>query len=689
MKVGTVVETGRVKTLCRMCNSRCSITVHIRDGVITEITPAEGNPVNNGRICPRGKSAADFFYHPERICRPLKRRPDGSFEEISRDRALDEIAAKMTELKDRHGARAVGVWKGEGVGFQQQEGYVRRFIKAFGSPNYFSNDSVCFNGRFLGHALVTGFWNPYPVFSSARLIVLLGTNPPVCHPPFMAEFADARAKGARLVVIDPRLNPIGCRADVFAQPRPGADAALIWGLINLVIESGGYDSEFIKRYTVGFEKVATYARRFTPGYVERETGILAEATLKIADLIRECRPHISFYSGAGLEHHQNGVDNIRTAAILACLCGGIDIDCGLAWPEKIPLSDLTLRDRGAPDPGEPIGADRFPAFFRFTREGHSLTAVDYMLGRGEYPLKGLIVMAANPAVTNPNTDKVVAALKSLDLLVVHEFFMTATARAAHYILPGATFLERSEIHVNSKFQRIHLTAKVAEVEGIESGYFFWRDLAQRLGFGEQYFPWKDETEVNRFLLQPSGIALEDLEARPEGLVYKSVRRKKYDTEPFPTPSGRVEFASAYLKSLGLPEIPEYQGPGPQATTEYPFILTTGGRMTLFYLSRHQNIKKFRLVHQRAQMEIHPDDAAALGIADRDEVRIFSRVGELRVEARVVHRAELRRGVVEVYHGWEESPINRVIPDDVNDPISGFPVFKRTPVGIERTGGPRP
>ena len=132
----------------------------------------------------------------------------------------------------------MGVWKGEAVGFLQQEEYARRFAHAFGTPNYFSNDSACYNGRFLGHMLVNGFWNPFSYYAKADLILLFGTNPPVCHPPFMAEFADAKANGANLVVIDPRLNPIACYADIFAQPLPGTDGAMAWGLIRYLVKAG-------------------------------------------------------------------------------------------------------------------------------------------------------------------------------------------------------------------------------------------------------------------------------------------------------------------------------------------------------------------------------------------------------------------------------------------------------------------
>ena len=157
MEVKTVKPDGVVQTLCRMCDTRCAVNVHLKDGVIADITPFNGHPVNQGKICPRGSAAIDQFYHIDRITRPLKKQADGSFIEISRQQALDEIATKIDQLRQSHGARSIGVWKGEGLGFHQQEEYVRRFAHALGSPNYFSNDSACYNGRFLGYSLVTGF----------------------------------------------------------------------------------------------------------------------------------------------------------------------------------------------------------------------------------------------------------------------------------------------------------------------------------------------------------------------------------------------------------------------------------------------------------------------------------------------------------------------------------------------------
>jgi anaerobic selenocysteine-containing dehydrogenase len=684
MKTRAAVQNGTVTTLCRMCDSHCAINVHLKNGVMVDITPFDGHLINQGRMCPRGGAAIDLFYHRDRILTPLKKQADGSFVQISYDRALDEIAARIKVIKKKHGARALGVWKGEGVGFQQQEEYARRFAQAFGTPNYFSNDSACYVGRYLGYHLVTGFWNSFPEFEDAKLILLFGTNPPMCHPPFMREFADAHQQGAKLVVIDPRLNPVACYADVFAQPYPGTDGALIWGLIHHLIETRSYDSDLVERHTIGFEKIAAYAKRFTPDYVEKRSGIYAHVVEDIAQLIIKNRPYISIFPGAGLEHHENGVNAVRALAVLTCLIGAIGISCGLYNPEPFGQRSLCLDDTD-PSAAEPaIGADKYPIFTKLRREGHTMTAMEYMLGNGAYPLKGMVMTAANPAVTNPNTRKVEQALSALDLLVVNDFFITRTAKLAHYILPAATFLEREDIYTHHKKQLINLTQRVIHVEGIKDEYTLWHDLAHCLGLGDG-FPWESEADVNQWLLEPTPFTVAQLRQHPEGILYKSLNYGRCLQQPFPTPSGKIEFASQRLKEIALPEIPFYEPPYHLTLNraEFPFVLTTGARKSLFYHSRHQNIARFRTVHPAPLMEMHPADAAQLNIKDRERVRVTSEIGSLEIQVTIVDNMELRRGVVEIYHGWEECRVNFLTYDQINDPISGFPLLKAVPVKIEK------
>jgi len=681
----TVIEKGTLHTLCRQCDMRCGQEITIDEGKIVEIRGLETHPQNRGRICHKGRAAVDLVNHPDRLLSPLKRKLNGTFAEISYNQAMDEIAEQMTKIKTQVGARSVGVWKGEALGFFQQEEYARRFVHAFGSPNYFSNDSECFNGRYFGYKIVQGYWNACPDFEHADLMIFWGSNPPFSHPPQARLIANGKERGAKIIVIDPRLTSIAYKADLFLQPLPGTDGALAWGFMRHLIETQTYDRPFVEKYSVGFEQLAQVAKTFDPEFVEKQTGVPSDIFLEAAQVIVESRPKITHYVGNGLEHHENGINNIRAVACLGGLCGAIDIEGGDPWPETMGGRDLTLYQELPLLDQKPIGAEKFPVLYQLRQECHTMLAMDYMLGKGSYPLRGLIVTGANPLLTNPNSRKVKEAFASLDLLVVRELFLTATAKLAHYVIPAASFLERSELHYHPHCQVVTLTTKVLEIPGVYDEYTFWRDLSGRLGFREKYFSWDNEEEVNRWILEPTDISLEELKKHPEGIRYKPIRFKKYREMPFATPTGKFEFASQYLKDLGYPEIPEYRPPRyvnhPQP--EFPFILTTGARKYLYYHSRYRNIKRFLSHIPAAEMEIHPDDASKLGVTDKEQVRVTSEYGSIDIPVKIVHKREIRQGVLQITHGWDDANVNLITPDHVNDPISGFPLLKAIPVRIEK------
>jgi anaerobic selenocysteine-containing dehydrogenase len=663
---------------------RCGLNIHIADGKISDISGLESHIQNRGRICHKGRAGADLVANSDRLLKPLKKNPDGTFTEVSYSQALQEIADKMSGIKDSFGARSMGVWKGEAVGFFQQEEYARRFIHAFGSPNYFSNDSQCYNGRYIGYSLVQGYWNGCPDFENSDLIILWGANLPFSHPPFARLIADARAKGAKLIVIDPRLVSISYRADILAYPLPGTDGALAWGLVNYLIQKNKHDVQFVQNFSVGFDRFVEYAKSFTPEFVESQTGVDRKTVVEIAEMIVQNRPRVINYVGNGLEHQENGINNIRTVACLGGLCGAVDIRGGDTWPEGMGGRSLTLYDELPLLDQKPIGADKFPVLYQFRKECHTMIAMDFMLGKGDYPLRGLVVTGANPVLTNPNSKKVMEAFSSVDLLVVRELFLTETAKLAHYILPAASFLERSELHYHANYQMVTLTSKVLDIPGVQDEYTFWRDLAQRLGF-DNYFPWKDEEEVNRWILEPTGITLEELKKHPEGYVYSPVRHEKYKEQPFPTPSGKFEFSSSYLKELGYQELPEYLPPRyfSHPNGDYPYILITGARKYLYYHSRYRNVSRFLTAIPVPEVEIHPEDAAKLGIRDKERVRITSEIGSLDIQAQIVHKTEILPGVLQITHGWDEANVNLITYDLINDPISGFPLLKAIPVRVEK------
>jgi anaerobic selenocysteine-containing dehydrogenase len=460
------------------------------------------------------------------------------------------------------------------------------------------------------------------------------------------------------------------------MPWPGTDGAISWGWIHHLLESGRYDRDLAEKRSVGFEDLAAYAQAFTPERVARETGLDRHRLQTCARMIADCLPRVAGYVGVALEHQDNGVDTCRSIACLGGLCGALDAPGG--------------------DPWLPVGAKAYPVLYDLYHEPHAMTGIDAMLGVGPYPLRALLVAGGNPANTNPNTAKTTGALAKLDLLVVRDLFLTETAQFAHYVLPAASFLERSELHVYSHYQWLSLSRKLLEIPGVLDEYSFWRELAQKLGFGERYFPWKDETEVNRWLLEPTGLTLSQLEEHPEGLRYKPVRYHKQADQPLPTPSGKFEFSSRYLENYGYSALPQYRAPhGLRARSErFPFVLITGARKKVFLHSRYHNIARFRKLHPEAEVEIHPADAARLGLRDRQLLRLSSEVGQMEARARIVAEDEILPGVLQVTHGWEkEANVNRLTPDTVTDPVSGFPQLTSVPVlvaaaekGNEGTGG---
>jgi anaerobic selenocysteine-containing dehydrogenase len=301
---------------------------------------------------------------------------------------------------------------------------------------------------------------------------------------------------------------------------------------------------------------------------------------------------------------------------------------------------------------------------------------------------------ANPANTNPNARRVAECLSALELLVVRDLFLTETARLADYVLPAASFLERTEVHQYAHLQWVTLSRRILELPEVVDEYAFWGDLARRLSIGE-YFPWQREEEVNRWLLEPTGMSLSELEQRPEGRNYKPVRYRKFESTPdhsglpFATPSGKFEFRSAYLEALGYAALPRYSPPYHlrERSERYPFTLITGARKRGFLHSRYRNIPRLRRLHEGPAVEIHPRDAAALGITEGEQVRVRSSLATIVLPAKILASEDILSGLIQIPHGWEgEQNVNRLSFDEVVDPISGFPHLTSIPVALEKTQG---
>jgi len=671
------------QSLCRMCDDHCGINVHVQDGRVMKIDGIKEHPWNRGRLCVKGSMGVDQINAPDRLLKPLKKKGN-DWEEVPLETALDEIAEKITYIQKKYGKRAMSVWKGEALGFMTQEDLARRFVHCIGSPNYFSNDSQCMNGRLISYNLAMGTGPGKPEFAKSKCIVLWGTNPPCSHPCMTQEIMKGKKAGSKLIVIDSRRSAIARKADIFLQIKPGTDGAVAWGLAREIIKSGCMCREFIENYCVGFDEFASYAAGFTQEFVENETGLEPGRLIEAAKAMCKAAPRVASLVGNGLEHHENGVNNIRAVACLDALLGSLDVKGGNFIPENPNLRDLTLYKELPLRHLNPIGADKFPVLYDMRKECHTMMAMETILSDKPYPLRGMVITGANPALTNPNTEKVIRALKALDLLVVRDLWITETSSLADYILPAATYLERSEVHCHKDYQLIGLTPNIVSFPHCQNEYMFWRDLAHRLG-AEKYFPWNSEDELNNWILADSGITREHLFAHPAGYQYKPKRYKKYRLTGLNTPSGKFEFTSEYLRNHDYEHLPEYISPRyiSKRDPQYPLVMITGARKVAFSHGRFRNFVRTCTTLPSPDVELHPDDAKNLGIEDGDLVVVISPVGSFEISAKIMREKDILPGVIQITHGWKDANVNLITHDEINDPIDGFPLMKAVQVRVEK------
>lgn len=592
----------------------------------------------------------------------------------------------MKGLKERYGAESVSFWKGEAIGFGQQEEYIRRFCHAFGTPNYFSCDSLCFASRYMGYSLVEGKMST-PDFQNSNYIVIWGNNPVITHINTAARIRKARKNGAKLVVIDPRETETASLADLHIQINPGTDGALALGIINLIVKNNWYDKEFVSEYTIGFEKLKNYAKKFSPDYVKEETGVSKDRLYSLARDFSKHAPKAINHSGNGLEHHENGVNNIRAIASIGALCGCIDKKGGELLLEGLETRSLTLYDELPLEDIQPIGAQKFPLLYQYRRECNTMLGMEAILNGDPYHIRGMIITAANPALTNPNSNKVKNSLKNLELLVVRDLFMTETAEFADYVLPAASFFERSELVLNSNIKRVGLRKEIFTYKDCQDEYEFLESIAKRVGIKE-YFPWDNEDEVNKWLLEGTEVSYKDLKEAELGVKYGDIKYRKYKEQPFNTLSGKIEFAARHLKNMGFSALPKYKLPSYAGALkqEYPYVLITGARKMYHVHSRNGTMPDYLKDKVRPEVEIHPKDGKKLGVKDGDIVELSSKIGSIEISAKIVGEEDIMPKVLQITHGWRNFNVNEITDDFMNDPLSGFPAVRSLPVKVKKVKG---
>jgi len=671
-----------VKSVCRMCHGGCGALIHVEDGKAVKIEGDPSHPVSRGYLCVKGLASLELAYHPDRLRYPLKRideRGKGKWSRVSWDEALNEVARKLLEIKERYGAEAVVFAHGTNREYLHM---VYRLAHAFGSPNVTSPGYVCYYPRVIGSIVTCGGLPIADYDGGPRCIMIWGCNPIDTSPDeyCAAQVLRALERKPRLIVIDPRKTLLASKADLWLQLRPGTDAALALGILNVIVEEELYDREFVERWTTGFDKLVNRVKQYTPNRVEEITWVPADKIREAARLYASTKP-ACIHWGVKIEQNLNCTSTVRALVALMAITNNLDVAGGNMLHSPPPVVRFTDFMLTSSLPKEQH-RKRLGGEHKLASMGSvvpPMYVVKAILEGTPYPVKAMVAIGTNPLLTWPNSKLVKEALLKLDLLVVVDLFMTPTAELADYVLPASSWLEIDDVAFYF-FRAGYVMArrKAVDVKECWSDHKIIIELAKRLGLREAF--WDNVEEYLNYLLSPSRMRWNEF--AEVGFLRAPLRYKKYEVEGFKTPSGKVELYSSILESLGFDPLPSYVEPPetpfsrPDLAENYPLILTTGARSPYFFHSEYRQLPSLRRLQPDPYVEINVETAESLGIKDGDWVWIETPRGKIKQRAKL--NRDIHPKVVSAQHAWwfpeEPGPDHGCFKSNVNVLTSSDPPF---------------
>ncbi|RLI04774.1 hypothetical protein DRO26_03955 [Candidatus Bathyarchaeota archaeon] len=685
-----------VKTSCKICRRECGMIAHIKNGKIIALYGDPDHPVNKGALCSKAAASVQFEYDGNRLLYPLMRvgkRGEGRWRRISWDEALDYIAKKLKEIKEKYGPESIACHTG--CECEEHVYLDRRFWDAAGWPNFFNGWGVCYAPQAVAQIYTFGvplseFTNAFDYWEKTNLFIIWDAKLPEGQPSYMGAVPRRILDGAKCIVIDPQLTPLATRATMWVQIRPNTDLALALAMINVIINEELYDKEFVEKWTTGFEKLKEHVSKYTPEWAEKITDVPAETIRTIAREYAQNKPSYICYGWCC--HHTQYFQFARAYSILIALTGNVDIRGGhiLGWPRSPMIDDgflafdprLGLRDKRK----IPEVAKEFPAVYEalknFTALAHGLMK---MLRQGK--VKALFVDAMNMPLRTPTYNRFVKDIESVELLVVFDVYLGEVegkiAKYADIVLPAKTFLERDclSIQLWHKYGIIHVRQKVVDAPGeCKSNFEFYTMLAKKMGLGE-YFPWKNEEELFDWLLEPTGVKFERLKKEGYVQVGEPISEKTYEKEGFPTPSKKVELYSSILEKMGVDPLPTWHDELMLKQDEkYPYIHTS------YTPARQHSWTNWKAV--RDLEEVLEQDHAY--IPERIALEKGIKTGDL-VYVETKHGVATYKAVVKKYIHPETIIVSRGNPEqakiidilDPIDPISSFMAERGIPCNVRR------
>jgi anaerobic selenocysteine-containing dehydrogenase len=692
--------------------------VHFEEGRIVRLIGDKDNPVYHGYSCVKGRNFHEFHYSQERVTQPLKRTSEGGHKAIPASQAFDEIAARLTGIVEQHGSRAVAMYTGTFSHFCVGGVMTRHaFMEALGSPMHFTNATIDQPGKPIAMAL-HGRWGAGPqAFADSNVCMLVGANPLVSMwggiPPFnpAKRLHDAKKRGLKLIVIDPRKTECARKADIHLQCLPGHDPEILAAMIRVIIAEELYDKDFVAAETEGFKSLSEAVRPFTPELAAARAGLDADDIRAAARMFANARKgNATGGTGSNMAPHGTLMEYLLLS--LNTLCG--------RWVragETVPNLGVFFRMFSGvaraekPRPGFGFGEALRVRGLTNTAAGMPTAALaDEILEPGDGQVRALIVVGGNPLTAFPNRAKVKKALESLDLLVVIDPQLSATARLAHYVigpkfgyeLPAISFANEGMVTygLSIGFQEPYAQYQPALInppegaEVVEDWRVFFeigRRMELQLAYRGYTYDMQNAPTTDALIeefVRRSPVSIDEVRKYPEGHIFEHQSAPAEPREPdWPH---RLQLGNAdMLAELVLLAGSAETGVAGMAPNELPLLLVSRREHEVYNSVGH---RLEALAARRPYNPVHmnPEDAAQLGVVDGGRVDISTRTATVRGTVKLAD--DVRRGVVSVCHGFPNDAgadgsggargtSTSALIDDVTDydAFSGMPRMSAVPV----------
>jgi len=706
--------TQNVRTVCPYCGVGCGMILRVENNRVTKVTGDQEHPANFGRLCSKGLYCAEPLSSPDRLAFAwLRESRDSGLKQIPLTAALEQAAGRLREIIARHGLDAVALYVSGQLSMEAQY-LAGKLCKGFlGTNNIDSNSRLCMSSAASGYALSLGADGPpgsYQDIDRLDCALVIGANMAECHPILFLRLLDRRRRGAKLIVVDPRRTPTAEKADLFLQIKPGTDLALLNGLLHLLEKSGAIDGDFISRHTEGWEELRELLKDYPPARAAEMTGLREKDLLTAARWIGEAPEFTTFWT-MGLNQsthgtwHTNAVCNLHLATGKICRPGSGPFSLtgqpnAMGGREVGYLSHSLPGQRAVTNAADRAFIEQLWGVAPGTiRSEPGLDAVALFQKMEAGSVKAVWIVGTNPVASMPNRQRVINGLQRAELVIVQDsYHPTETSAYADILLPGALWAEAEGTMVNSERTVTLMSPAVTPPGEAQADWWMLTQVARRLGFARA-FPYESAGEVfdeirktwnPRTGYDLRGVSYPKLRQKsrqwpcgPEEEEGRSIRYLATDVNRdqgpagirFPTVSGKANF-------LSRPCLPPAELPD----ADYPFVLTTGRLAHQWHtLTKTGKVATLNKLNPGPFVEIHPADAAQLGVENGALIKVSSRRSYAIYPAAVTSR--VNPGMCFVPFHWndrfgENLAINAAT-SEACDAISLQPEFKFAAVALAR------